>query len=144
MKYYVLDPEVAGGLGPHTILEEAKARPLHVIKLHYEFSGCLGDPILETVGCFIVTEGLKQGIEALQPTGITFEYVEVSKSEEFLDFYPDRELPSFVWLQITGKAGKDDFGLSTSNQLVVSQRIYDAIKGAGTQHCDVAPFQAEE
>ncbi len=100
MKYYILEPEVAGGFGPNAILDDPSGHPPRVREFHYEFSGWLLDPLLETTGCFIVTESLKQKIEALQLTGMAFGQVEVSKSREFEDVYPDRELPSFAWLKI--------------------------------------------
>jgi hypothetical protein len=63
-----------------------------------------------------------------------------SASEEFEELFPDVKLPKFVWLQVTGKAGQDDFGLSSDHCLVVSQRILDLLKGAGMSHCDIHEF----
>jgi len=51
MKYYVLEPEVAGGFGPKLILDR-HVRPASVTKFHYEFDVWLGAPLLEAVGCF--------------------------------------------------------------------------------------------
>jgi|ERR1051325_6709439 hypothetical protein len=142
MKYYMLEPEVAGGFGPNAILDNPSARPPQVSHFHYEFDVWLGDPLLEAVACFIVTESLKQKIAALQPTGVAFGVVEVSKSGEFEDLYPDRNLPKFAWLKVTGKAGEDDFGLSSNHCLVVSQRILDVLRDEGLSHCDVSEFKA--
>jgi len=144
MKYYVIEPEVAGGFGENAVLDDPTARPPRIKNFHYEFSGWLGDPILETVGCFIVTEALRERIEALEPTGMTFGRVEVSKSGEFEDLYPSRVLPNFVWLQITGAPGVDDFGLSSSHRLVVSQRILEILREGGMRHCDFADFQPQQ
>src|SRR5579862_3690337 len=122
MKYYTLEPEVAGGFGAKSILNTA-VRPPSVTKFHYEFNVWLGDPLLEAVGCFIVTEALKERIQAMNATGVSFSTVEVSKSGQFEDLHPNCQLPKFVWLQVTGKPGIEDFGLSSKHSMVVSERI---------------------
>jgi len=141
MTFYTLEPEVAGGFGPNTVLDDPSARPPKVRHFNYEFSGWLGDPILETVACFIVTESLKQQIAILNPTGVSFGTVEISKADEFEEMYPGLLIPEFVWLQVTGRAGIHDFGLSSNHSLVVSQRILDIFRGAGLSHCEIAVFK---
>ena len=139
MKYYILDPEVAGGFGPNAVIDPT-VRPPNVSHFHYQFDGWLGDPLLETIGCFIVTTHLKHKIEAIAPTGVSFGYVEISKSSEFEDLFPDQELPEFAWLQVTGRVGQDDFGLSLRNRLIVSERILNLLKNEGLSHCDIAEY----
>lgn len=139
MNYYVLDPEVAGGFGPNTIFADLSTRPPRVTRFHYEFDGWSGDPLVTTVCCFIVTESLKEKILALRATGVAFGEVEVSTSSEFEEFCPGVKLPKFVWLQVTGNAGEDDFGMSRID-LVVSQRVLELLKNAGMAHCDIAEF----
>jgi len=142
MKYYTLDPEVAGGFGPNSILDDPCTRPPRITHFNYEFAGWLGDPLLEAVACFIVTEPLKDRIAALHPTGVSFGTVEVSKSGEFEDLHPGRQLPIFVWLQVTGEAGEDDFGLSAMHNLVVSERVLEVLRQEGMSHCAIADFHA--
>src|SRR5579859_4713915 len=112
MKYYALEPEVAGFFGQNAVLADPYARPPRITKFHYEFDVWLGDPLLEAVACFIVLESLKEKLLALRATGVAFGEVEVSTSEEFEELDPGLKLPKFAWLQVTGEAGKDDFGLS--------------------------------
>ena len=59
--YKYIEPEVAGGLGNETIIDKNYHPPI-VKKLHYEFNGWLGDDILESFPCFIVSERLKNEI----------------------------------------------------------------------------------
>ncbi|APF85630.1 hypothetical protein HI806_01945 [Ralstonia solanacearum] len=54
MNYFFLEPEVAGALGENTVLD-ASTHPPRVEKLHFEFSGWLGDAILESFPCVIAT-----------------------------------------------------------------------------------------
>jgi hypothetical protein len=139
MNYYLVEPEVAGGLGKGTKMDRS-THPPTVSRLHYVLDGWLGDEILQTFPCFIVTRGLRNIINSIQPTGIEFGEVEVSKSRQFDDLYPGRRLPEFVWLQIIGTAGKDDFGLSNDCRLVVSDRALAALRARSLNHSEVTPY----
>lgn len=50
----MIEPEVAGSLGKEKKLDNSVFPP-HIKKLHYEFDGRLGDDILESFPCYIVT-----------------------------------------------------------------------------------------
>ena len=143
MTYFLLEPEVAGGFGPATT-GNLRVRPPQLEKFNYEFDVWLGDPLLEAVRNFIVTDRLKERWIEAHATGVAFGDVEVTKSGEFLDLYGDRPLPSFSWLQITGRAGKDDFGLSPSGDLIVSERIINLLKEFGLKYCDVSEYGPKE
>ncbi len=52
MKYYQLEPEVAGGFGEQSVIDRSSGKMV-VRKLHYEFDGWLGDVLLESYLCFI-------------------------------------------------------------------------------------------
>lgn len=140
MQYCLVEPEVAGGFGPKSILNP-KVRPPAVTHFHYEFDVWLGDPLLETVGCFIATDALKEKIQSLGATGVSFSTVEVSKSGQFEDLSPNCTLPSFVWLQVRGRPGKDDFGLSSEHILVVSERILRLLEVSNMSHADVSEYK---
>jgi hypothetical protein len=139
MKYFVLEPEVAGGIGKNTVLDRTVHPPIP-IKFNYEFSGWLGDSLLETVASFIVTKSLGEQINSSSLTGVTFGEVEISKSGQFEDLYPNTELPEFVWLQIKGVAGVDDFGLSPKHLLIVSQAALSVLKQEPLNYCEIAEY----
>ena len=134
--FYSLEPEVAGELGPKTIMDSSVHPPI-VSKLHFIFSGWLGDEIIECFPCYIVTEGLVQEIKKLQPSGCWFDDVTIEKSEQFNELYPNKLLPKFKWLKVEGKAGKDDFGISPDNLLVVSERMLKVLKSFNLNECDI-------
>lgn len=138
MNYYSLEPEVAGGLGPHSVLDP-RTHPPVVSKLHYEFDGWLGDELLETFPCYIVTQRIRDMIQERGFTGAEFAPVEVTKSITFEELYPNRRLPKFVWLKVNGTPGIDDFGRGPTNKilLVVSERV---LKALDLKHCDVTEF----
>lgn len=138
MNYYILDPEVAGGLGKHTGMDNSVHPPI-VTKLHYEFDGWLGDDLLQTFPCYIVTEKMGNALTQANLTGFKLAKVEVSQSDIFHDQHPDTTLPKFRWLQITGTAGVDDFGL-TPLQLVLSQKALDVLNQGNITNCEVAVY----
>ena len=142
MTYFVLAPEVAGGLGPGST-GDLRARPPRLVKFNYEFDVWLGDALLEAVSNFIVTDALKDRLIGADVSGVRFGEVEITKSGEFQDRYPDRPLPAFSWLQVTGQAGKDDVGLSTSGDLVVSERVLDLLNAFGLSHCGMSEYDIE-
>ncbi len=121
MRYYYLEPEVAGGFGPETVMDQNPGLPM-VRSLHHVFDGWLGDEILETTPCFIVTERLARSIEEHGLTGVTFDTVRIGRSDTFDELYPNRELPSFAWLKVCGERSADDFFMAEDGRLVVSER----------------------
>ena len=143
MTYFTLEPEVAGTLGPATI-GDLRARPPQVEKFNYEFDVWPGDPILEALSTFIVTDHLKDRLTEARASGVAFGDVELTKSGIFLDMNGDRPLPAFSRLQITGRAAKDDFGLSSSRRLIVSERIVNLLNEFGLKYCDVSEYGTKE
>jgi hypothetical protein len=133
MKYYYIEPEVAGGLGPNTVMDRS-VHPPHVSRLHYLFDGWLGDVLLESFPCFIITEAAMRKLEAEGLTGIQSDKVEISLSEQFKELHPNQQLPPFVWLRVNGRVGQDDFGSAPDGRLVVSGpgKALEVLQSLGT------------
>lgn len=134
--YKLIEPEVAGGLGDKTKIDNSFFPPL-IKELHYELDGWLGDDILESFPCYIITESLRKGIESNSLSGINFSNVLVSKSETFFDLYPDRELPNFFWAKIIGEPFKDDFFITDKNSLAISEKAYILFKSYTIDQADL-------
>ena len=127
-KFFFIEPEVAGGLGEHTVMNQS-THPPKVSRLHYEFDGWSGDQLLTSFPCYIVTKELADKISHIGLTGFELGPVEVTTSTLFREIYPHRRLPPFSRLIITGRAGKDDFGIAANDwRLVVSKRALAIIK----------------
>lgn len=141
MEYFVLQPEVAGGLGPKTVLDRS-THPPRVDDLHYLFEGWLGDELLETFPCFIATEALWKSLEGAGLSGVRAGPVRVSASEQYVEIYPERVLPPFVRLLVTGDPGRDDLGLKHPARLVVSRRALEVLRTGRLEQCGVEPFAA--
>jgi len=138
--YYYIEPEVSGGFGEQTVID-ATVHPPKISILHYLFDGWLGDELIESFPCFLVTEKIAKQIEHEGLSGASFDEVFISTSEQFKELYPNRELPSFRWLKITGKAGVDDFGIADDFRLVVSKRSLEILEQGQISNADIEPFE---
>jgi hypothetical protein len=141
MRYFKVEPEVAGGLGDHTVLDTSTHPPI-VHKLHYEIETWLGDAMLTSSPCFITTEGLSRAIIQVGFTGVRFAPVEMSISEQGQEFEPELKLPKFRWMQVDGHAGQDDFGLLNKIRLVVSERALALLRRFGLKYAVIENFDA--
>ncbi len=141
MKFYYIEPEVAGGWGKNTVFDRTPGRPTVVHKLHYQFDGWLGDELLESTPCFIVSDRVAQEVMRAHLAGVRFDQVEVTVSEQFRELYPNRQLPKFVWLRVEGTAGQDDFGTAPDGRLIASERALGLLRELGISHALVTEFQ---
>jgi hypothetical protein len=138
--FYSLIPEVAGALGEKSEMDNSVQPPV-ISRLHHELKIWLGDDLLDSFPCFIVTEKLRSLIASNSPSGCEFDEVEISTSDEFNQLYPDRRLPSFYWLKVTGQPGIDDFGISKDYTLIVSSRILEVMSQACLDNCDIEEYE---
>ncbi|MPQ44436.1 hypothetical protein [Clostridium tarantellae] len=152
MYLYMLEPEVAGEIGENTIYDNFddvryKNFKPKISKLHFIFSGWLGDDILESTPCFIITDKLKIQIEKSNLIGYEFQDIEISLSDEFIEMYPNIEMPQFKRLIPKGsviindktytKWTGEDFSLSDKSYLVVSERVLNIINEFNIDNCDL-------
>ncbi|MBI1852833.1 MAG: hypothetical protein HYR85_21030 [Planctomycetes bacterium] len=143
MRYFRVEPEVAGGLGPRTELDTSTFPPI-VSKLNYQFDGWLGDVLITSFPSFVVTEAAQQALETIGASGASFDSIEITTSDEFEDFEelrPRRVLPSFRWMKIHGTPGTDDIGLTEKCTLVVSDRVLRALIPLGISNAVVQPLE---
>jgi hypothetical protein len=122
MMFYKIRPEVPAAIGKNSILERTAGIPLKVVKLHLEFEGWQGGDLLETSPVFYVTERLKEGIGNSKLTGVAdFLLIdELTKSKNFLELYPKKEIPKLYLLKVEGTPFKDDFGVD-NGYLIISE-----------------------
>lgn len=138
-KYFLIEPEVAGELGADTVMDTS-VHPPRVSELHYELKGWLGDDLLESFPCFVVTDRCRGALEKERFAGCTFVPVKVTASDAFHELYPGRSLPAFHWLKVDGTGGRDDLGLSRDHRLVVSEEVLRLLKSLNIEHCDIEDF----
>jgi hypothetical protein len=131
-----LKPEVAGSLGPGTVLDRSLQPPV-IERLEHRFDGWLGDELLAAIPCFLVTERLGTRLLRERFMGFELRPVLVSKSDEFLDLFGDLPLPEFAWLQVDGEPGRHDLGLTETLRLVVSESCLKVFREFKIDACDV-------
>lgn len=125
-KTYILEPEVPGGLGPRTQMDRT-VHPPRVQALHFVFDGWLGDQLVESFPCYLVTPDLAESLSAAGVTGFDLAEAEVETSDQFKEMYPNRSIPPFKWLRVVGVAGESDIYITSDNRLAGSQKVVDAI-----------------
>ncbi|WP_137933965.1 hypothetical protein [Mesorhizobium comanense] len=140
MKFFYLEPEVSGSIGDNSVMDSNVHPPL-VTRLNYEFDGWMGDVMVESFPCYLVTEEAKGKILNEGFSGVAFDKVEVTTSELFDEMQPDQKLPPFAWLRVNGRAGQDDFGIANDYRLVVSDRVLNALKPLGISNALIEPFE---
>ena len=138
--YWYVEPEVAGGLGPATIMDRS-VHPPSVSLLNYEFEDWSGDVLLETFPCFVATEVVARKMEDSGFTGFGVADVLVTTSEMFVDLNPKLALPRFCWLKISGTPGVTDFGVAHDFRLVVSDRALKFLKGYRLENATTEAFR---
>ncbi len=123
MNYYLIKPEVPAGIGEESIIERIQGQPLKILNLHLVFDGWHGSDLMKTSPVFYITEKLYNKLIECSFSGIEgFEKAKVDKSDNFLELYPELELPDFYWMKINGTPKKSDFGLEAL-KLVVSEPV---------------------
>lgn len=135
MSYYVVEPEVAGELGPGTSFDRSSS-PVTVTRLEYRFTDWSGDALVESAPCFIVTDMLAERITREGLTGVAFDPVTVTLSPEGEELI-DESLPQWLWLKITGWPGASDIGLNDDLTLVVSERALSVLQESGIDNAVV-------
>jgi len=139
-RFFSLEPEVAGGWGDRTDADTSVHPPV-VSHLHYEFHGWLGDELVESFPCYLVTEALGTTISRAGLSGCSLSRAEVTCSQDFTELQPDTKLPAFKWLRISGIAGQSDLGLSSEHLLVISEQALQVIGTHSISNCAVAEWR---
>lgn len=130
---WVISPEIAGELGSNTLLDSS-IHPPKVLHLHHRFEGWLGDDLVESFPCFLVSAPLAEALEEARLSGFILTEAEVSVSPEFEELYPNRPLPEFRWLKITGENHEADFRLNSDSRLELSSRALEVLRRFNIAH----------
>lgn len=155
---FKLSPEVAGELGPQTLItnldkiSSGTEKILNISILEYEFFGWLGDCILTSHPCFIVTEEIESQFIYNQLTGFSFQSVIISKSDFFNEVYSSINLPNFKQLIINGTVilnddsvvtawSGHDVCVSENYELVITERCLSILKNSQLNFCEITELK---
>ena len=78
MNYFIMEPEVAGKLGPGTVMDRSN-HPPEVYKLHYQFDDWLGDAVVESFPCFLIRKDAAAALLKINCTGFATDVAEITK-----------------------------------------------------------------
>ncbi|KGR89403.1 hypothetical protein [Lysinibacillus odysseyi] len=158
MILYFLEPEVSGGHGEYTIYGTEEEMTIKGISgklkyLHYEFEGWLGDDLLESTPTFIVSSKLGTELENSDFIDYKLEECLITTSDEFIDMYPNKEIPAFSRFIPLGKIEVEEenfknwsghhFCLSPKGELVVTQEALDFLNRFSIDNCFITPLTQE-
>jgi hypothetical protein len=135
---YRLRPEVAGGLGPGTVLD-GSVHPPRVDRLHYVFESWLGDDLVESFPCFLASEQLAAAIDGAGLTGAAWAEPAVTTDGQFRLLFPELagSLPKWRWLQPSGDERRSDFWVDADGGLHVSESALRVLQGFTLDHATV-------
>ncbi|MBM7585886.1 hypothetical protein JOC86_002428 [Bacillus pakistanensis] len=158
MILYFLEPEVSGGHGEYTIYgteDEIATEGISgkVKYLHYEFEGWLGDDLLESTPAFIVSSKLETELENSDFIDYKLEECLITTSDEFIEMYPNKEIPAFSRFIPLGKIEVEEenfknwsghhFCLSPNGELVITQEALDFLNRVSIDNCCITPLTQE-
>jgi hypothetical protein len=139
MDFYAIEPEVAGELGEGTVMDTS-VHPPRVSAVEYVITDWLGDDIIESFPCYLVTPRMATALEASALSGFRLDTAQVTLSDEAADF-GIAQVPEFRWLVVTGHPGEDDFGLLGNGQAVISEGALQALQSHTLDNCDIEPYR---
>lgn len=140
MKYFVIEPEVAGSLGSDTILDRSTHPPI-VNRLEFRFEGWLGDPIVESFPVFLARSDLVSRFKAIGITGYQIADAKITISDDLKATDPKLSIPPFEWVQIIGKSKHDDFFLAVDFRLVISEKVKAAVEEYGVKYWSIEEYE---
>lgn len=123
---YLVEPEVAGGLGANSVVDTTTT-PITVTTLHYAVDGWLGSELLESWPVWVATDHFVDTVSAAGLTGYTTAPAQVDLTPQGQDALAGRQLPHFMWFQVGGVRGDDDFSMCDAG-LLVSARALEVIR----------------
>lgn len=146
MQFYALEPEVAGGLGDMCEILYKDGMIDEVTFLDYEFFGWLGDELLTTNRCFIVSDSLMNDIISSGLEGVEFRNIKMSFSMEYFGVFEKETVPRFVEIKCKFAYEENinnlscDFYLSKYGKMIVSEKALLVLKQHQLDICKIKPI----
>ena len=151
MNYFLLEPSVDGGWGPETVSQHRENGTIRCVDyLHFEFAQWLGDDLITTHPCFLVSLPLAEAILRSPLRGYAIEDVLISISDEYEELWSPAErsgLPVFkrfrplLSVASVGEAeqhGMDTYIYGKYGDLLVSDRLLDLLRRFQLKYCEIS------
>lgn len=119
---------------------DTSTHPPVVERLVFTFAGWLGDHLVESFPCYLVSAPLADALSASGLTGFELADVEVELDPQFKEFEPSgaASLPKWRWLQVA-RDPSADMWLDELAQLHVSGEALAVLRTCQLDHCVVDP-----
>jgi hypothetical protein len=118
VSFFFFEPEASGSPTPGSPPSQAAC----------VFDAWLGDDVVRAYPVILVTTPVKKALLTLpQPSGFKVTRARIRSSAFFRKHNPGKRLPRFWALQVQGRAGHDDLGLTAAGTLVVARRVLDLL-----------------
>ena len=144
IKYYVISPEVPGGIGEKSILEYNDGIVSRIVHLNFEFDDWLGDDVITTHPFLLVSLPLLATINENNLIGYKVRNVELSCSELFVELNNCNTVPIFKLLEIENVDTIEDlvnlqmdFYFYQNRDFVVSESVLNLIKLFNINNCEI-------
>ena len=111
-----------------------------LIKPGYLIDSVPESEIWATLPMYVVSGKLGGALTEARFTGFSCKPLKTRASKFFRRFNPGTKAPSgFLWLQINGIPGKDDFGIDDDLHLIVSKTVVEVIKRINRGQFSIRP-----
>lgn len=143
MNYFKLEPEIAGAIGDNSKIEYENGKIKEVLFLEFCFMDWLGDELLSTHPCYIITESVKNDIILNQLQGVQFQEILISFSDEFCELNETGRVPKFIRIICNNDFEKkdndslQDFYLNKYKELIVSEKALKIFQNHTLANCIV-------
>jgi len=139
MSYRSLTPDVPGEMGNRTELDPS-THPPTVAVFHLDVTNWSGDDLVECFPCFAVTPALAAALQRAGLTGYSLTEMTTTANADQREINPERRVPRFQRLVVTGRAGSDDAGIDSKQHLVVSDRLWALLQRFRLNACEFTPW----
>lgn len=133
---FVLEPWVAGELGPNTALDST-THPPSVKSVEYLLDSPVEADLIESFPVFLVSEDLGRQLIATDLRGFSLVEANVAPSREYLAVYGQRPHKRYKWMRLQASPSPDAWE-AADGRLCVSDRMMGVLEGANLEGCDIA------
>lgn len=139
-RYYEIEPEVSGSLGPDTVYDRTVTPPT-VTRLHYKVHDWLGDCIVTADPVFLIVPETAAKLQNAGFGRFRLADAQVTAHEQFHIFNPDGQPPELRWLLVEGEPGVDDLGITEFDELVISEAVLEVLRADGINQATVTEWE---
>jgi hypothetical protein len=109
--------------------------PWAVDELYVVFDALSDDDLIKIKLCYIVTEKLLKSFRESYLSGLGIcRKIEPRLSGGLEEFIEKDKLPAYYLLKVVGVPGEDDLGVNKAGELIISEKVYQLLKGMTLKH----------